>query len=444
MKLSDFELNAYLKNSAGNSGSEKSVADMVLSDRLKDEKKTVKPFNPKRIYSNPVVQKSENDKAGKPFSGENFSTARFQKSFEPDSGKSSVSDFASENAIKNGGLLKVPVQPPSPDGKDNVYRRVAKFLMLIGIDEAAKILPHLSSDQIEKIIPELATIRSVEKDEAVSILKEFKSLTERAREDGGVNTARNILEKAFGAKKAGEVLEKAVPFKNGKPFNYLSEADSEKIAALLKDESANVRALVCSNLPPKKAAQFINSLPEKEKTELILHLAKLKKMNPDIVARIDEALLKKMNSLVTEKSDSIDGKNVLAQILKQMDSANEEKLLDKISSSDPLLSEELRERLFTIDDIVNADDKFIQKKLQQMQDEEIAFVIHCKKDDFRNKILFNVSENRRKMILDEEERRSPMRKTDVEKATSLFFAYMRRAWEEGKLIIKGRDDEIYV
>ena len=64
--------------------------------------------------------------------------------------------------------------------------------------------------------------------------------------------------------------------------------------------------------------------------------------------------------------------------------------------------------------------------------------------DFRNKILFNVSENRRKMILDEEERRSPMRKTDVEKATSLFFAYMSRAWEEGKLIIKRRDDEIYV
>ena len=45
-------------------------------------------------------------------------------------------------------------------------------------------------------------------------------------------------------------------------------------------------------------------------------------MNPDIVARIDEALLKKMNSLVTEKSDSIDGKNVLAQILKQMDSTD--------------------------------------------------------------------------------------------------------------------------
>ena len=79
-----------------------------------------------------------------------------------------------------------------------------------------------------------------------------------------------------------------------------------------------------------------------------------------------------------------------------------------------------------------------------MSDEEIAFVIHYKKEEFRKKILFNVSENRRKTILEEEDRHTPMRKIDVEKATSLFFASMRRAWEEGKLFIKGRNDEIYV
>ena len=49
--------------------------------------------------------------------------------------------------LKTGGLLKVPVEQ-TPDGKDSVYRRVAKFLLLIGEDEAAKILPHLSETQI--------------------------------------------------------------------------------------------------------------------------------------------------------------------------------------------------------------------------------------------------------------------------------------------------------
>ena len=59
-----------------------------------------------------------------------------------------------ENAtdyLKSGGLIKVPAQEKLPDGKDSVYRRVAKFLVLIGEDEAAKILPHLSESQIEKI-----------------------------------------------------------------------------------------------------------------------------------------------------------------------------------------------------------------------------------------------------------------------------------------------------
>ena len=349
-----------------------------------------------------------------------------------------------QEAVRKGGLLKVPVYPDGRSGKDSVYRRVAKFLMLIGVEEAAKILPHLSSEQVEKIIPELATIHSIDKAEAALILEEFKSLTEQARESGGVNTARNILEKAFGPQKAGELIEKTVPFKNGKPFEYLSEADGEKISAVLKDESASIRALVCSHLPPKKAAEFINQLPDAEKAEVIVRLSKLTKMSPDIIAKIDETLQKKLNSLVTEKSDSIDGKSVLASILKQMDSSREEQLLEKISSSDPALSEELREKLFTFDDIINADDKFLQKKLQQMSDEDIAFVIHYKKEDFRKKILFNVSENRRKIILEEEDRHTPMRKTDVEKFTSLFFASLRRAWEEGKLFIKGRNDEIYV
>lgn len=394
MKLTDYGLNAYKKAASGGINKDaqsdrKSVAGSVIDSQLKKEE-------------------------------------------------------ADSLAVKNGGLIKVPVQPKTPDGKDSVYRRVAKFLMLIGVDEAAKVLPHLTDEQIEKIIPELATIRSIDSDDAASILEEFKSLSQRAREDGGVNTARNILEKAFGSDKADELLSKAVPFKNGKPFEYLSEAEPEKIEALLKDESAPVRALVCSSLPPKKAAAFISRLPEKEKEEVILRLANLKNMSPDIVARIDEAMQKKLSRLVTEKSTEIDGKNVLAHILKQMDSASEEKILNNLSEDNPALGAELRERLFTAEDIVNADDRFIQNKLQKMDNSDIAFLIHGKNEDFRAKILSNVSGNRKAMILEEEEHRSPMRKADVEKATSLFFAYMRRAWEDGKLIIKGRDDEVYV
>ena len=399
MKLSDYSVNAYKKNS-GESLKE-TMADSDSSGVILDIKGTKNAVS----LSNAAAI----------------------------SGETLLKEVKEKN-----GLLKVPEQ------KDSVYRRVAKFLMIIGVDEAAKILPHLSQEQTEKVISEFSTIKKIEKQEASLILEEFQSLMVRARENGGVNTARVILEKAFGEDKAEKLIDKAVPFKNGRPFSYLEQADSDKLTALLKDESPALQALVCSYLKPESAASFIKNLNDSQKKEIILRLAKLEKTSPDVVAGIDEVLEKKFNSLAVEKADSLDGRNILAQILKKMDSASEEKIITSLSDKDPELGNDLRQRLFTLEDVLNADDRFIQNKLKDYSDWEIACLIAGKSAGFREKILFNVSSVRRKDIELEEERCRPFLKSDVEKTTSLFFCSLRRAWEEGKLIIKGRDDELYV
>ena len=202
--------------------------------------------------------------------------------------------------------------------------------------------------------------------------------------------------------------------------------------------------MVLSYLKPKISAQVIQNLPDSEKKEVVLRLAKLKEMNPEVLKRVDVAMEEKMRNLVIKKTDSIDGRSVLANILKRMESSAEEKVIDQLSKTDPNLGADLRERLFTIEDILNADDRFVQEKLRTMEDVQIAFVIAGKSEEFRQKILSNISSNRKQLILDEEERHKPMLRADVEKETSLFFSFMRRAWEEGKLIINGRGDEIYV
>lgn len=348
------------------------------------------------------------------------------------------------HALTSGGLVKVPALPREADGRESVYRRVAKFLLLIGDNEAAKILPHLTEEQIEKIIPEIASITHVDKDEADAILAEFQSLVQKSREDGGVDTARSILEKSFGAEKAEQILSKAVPFKGGKPFDYLYEANSERVLQLLKDESGAVRALVLSYLNPKVSAAVIQSLDEADKKDVILRLAKLKEVNPEIVQRVDEAMREKMNTVAVETSESIDGRSALAQILKRMTPGAEEEILETLSNQDPDLGADLRSRLFTEDDVLNADDRFIAETLRSMTDVDVAYLIAGKTPGFRSKILHNVSQNRGTMILDEEDARKPMLRRDCERITSQFFTTLRRAWEDGTLIIQGREDEIYV
>lgn len=327
---------------------------------------------------------------------------------------------------------------------DSVYRRVAKFLLLIGVNEAAKILPHLTDEQTEKIIPEIASVRSVDPDEASAIFAEFQSLLQRSRQSGGVQTARTILEKAFGPEKAQHMLEKSVPYPEGTPFDYLQEIDTDRLEQLLKDEIAPVQALVLSRLKPALAADFIKRQNPQKQKEIISRLAKLSSLPPDIVRRIDGTMREKLQTLSTEATDRIDGRNALAGILKKMNADAEKNVLSLLGQTDPELEDDLRRRLFTVDDIVNADDRFMQEKLRSMSDEEIAVLIAGKEECFRQKILTNVSKTRGDIILEEEQLKKPVLKKDSDEITNAFFTFLRRAWEDGKLVVKDRGEDVYV
>ena len=360
--------------------------------------------------------------------------------------KTKPSSQAMENTVdylKNGGLVKVPVEQ-TPDGKDSVYRRVAKFLLLIGEDEAAKILPHLSETQIEKIIPEIASIRTVSKDEAAVILEEFNGLLNKAREAGGVETAREMLEKAYGKKRAEEMLKKAMPLEGKIPFQYLRDADNERVYLLIKDENPGVQSMVLSHLEPKKAAKIINLMTPEEKKEVVMRLAKMEPVSPDVLRRVDQAMHEKSLNQTVEKAENIDGRNALAQILKKMDVGAENDILTYLSEDDPDLGQDLRSRLFTMDDVVKSDDRFVQEKLREMSEIDIAYLIAGKPDDFREKILSNISAGRRAEVRAQEDILKPMRRSDCERITSEFFSKLRRAFEEGHLIIQDRNDDVFV
>lgn len=431
MNMNDMRANAYMNMAKG---TEKK------SPENQGENKKVQAFVPPRI-TKVVTQKPEDltdikktqpEKEKKPFF----------KDVNKEVGK--ILETQTTDYLKSGGLIKVPVSPKEEDGNDSVYRRVAKFLLLIGIDEAAKILPHLSQEQTEKIIPEIASIRSVSPEEATVIMEEFNGLLQKSRESGGMDTARAILEKAYGPERAEALLAKAAPFSGAKPFDYLNDADSERLLFLLNDESEQIQALVLSHLNPKKAASVINLMSPERKAEVVKRLAKMEPISPDILRRVDQAMHEKSLAQTTEKAENIDGRNALAAILKKMSPEAEDGILANLAQEDPELGEDLRSRLFTIEDVVNSDDKFIQEKLRDMTEAEIAMLIAKKSDDFREKILSCISAGRRQLVREEQEINSPYRKSDCERITAQFFSILRRAYENGDLIIKGRNEEEYV
>ena len=424
MNLEDYRLNAY---SAG-AGQNKKLVHKPVFENVNSAIDRIEKQNKEHAERQNIEQAKIAAKTG----------TWFEKK------KSATSDDV-KNAAKNltsGGLVKIPA---SSTEKDSIYRRVAKFLVIVGIDEAAKILPHLTEEQTEKIIPEIASIQKITPEESASILEEFESLVEKAREEGGLETARNILTKAYGSEKAEDMLKKSVKYPDGKPFDYLSDANAERIKVLIDGESDAVKSLVLSQIEPKKAAKVINLMDVDDKKKIVLRLAKMKPVAPEVLAEIDRSLHEKLLTQNTENSQNMDGRGVLAQILKRMNPSAENSIINTLSEQDPELGEDLRKRLFTEEDVIGSDDRFIQNYLHDMEDRDIAVLIYGKNDAFREKILSNVSKNRRCVILDEESMIHHLTKSDSEKMTSSFYSVLRRAWENGDLRVSGRDEgEVYV
>ena len=424
MNLQDYRLNAY---SAG-AGQNKKLVHKPVFENVNSAIDRIEKQNKENAERQNIEQAKIAAKTG----------TWFEKK------KSATSDDVKDAAknLTSGGLVKIPA---SSTEKDSIYRRVAKFLVIIGIDEAAKILPHLTEEQTEKIIPEIASIQKITPEESASILEEFESLVEKAREEGGLETARNILTKAYGSEKAEDMLKKSVKYPDGKPFDYLSDANAERIKVLIDGESDAVKSLVLSQIEPKKAAKVINLMDVDDKKKIVLRLAKMKPVAPEVLAEIDKSLHEKLLTQNTENSQNMDGRGVLAQILKRMNPSAENSIINTLSEQDPELGEDLRKRLFTEEDVIGSDDRFIQNYLHDMEDRDIAILIYGKNDAFREKILSNVSKNRRRVVLDEESMIHHLTKSDSEKITSSFYSVLRRAWENGDLRVLGRDEgEVYV
>ena len=325
-------------------------------------------------------------------------------------------------------------------------RRAAQFMVLIGSDEASKILPRLDPDQVEAISKEIVFIKSISAEEAEAVLEEFRFLLSPAygysgSSQGGVEQARRLLYAAFGPEKGEAMLLKAVPGAAENPFDFLSEFSGEQLALLFKDESPAACAMVFSRLPSKLSAAALANTSPARKLEIVKRIARLKETSPEVIERAAAALRDKARHFGRDNTvREIDGKGVLAEILKHSDLAFGGRLLEQLEEDDPSLSREMKDRLYTLEDVVNAADRPIQEKLRAMDDRDIALLLRDRSEAFTQKIFRNLSEARGERVKEESELIGPVPRIETEAAAREFLSWFRLNREEGRILMLSDED----
>jgi flagellar motor switch protein FliG len=343
-----------------------------------------------------------------------------------------------------GGLIKTTPIPSKPESKT---RRVAKFLILIGSERASKILAELDSKQVEDISKEIASIKGVDKEEADSIIAEFKSLLSGSYKYlgpsfGGVETARRMLHAALGDEKGEALLQKTLLGLPQNIFGFLEEFTPEQIVFLLKDESPITSALVLARLSPEVSAKTLAKFPPALKPEILMKIAHQSEVMPEVLEQVAGAMRERARNLGSSGKDDIeiDGMQALTAILKQGDYTFGDQIIKELETDSPDISKKLKDKLYTLDDVLEAFDKPLSEKLGTMTDEEVAILLKGRSPEFCEKILSNVSSRRRALIREEGDMIGPISKHESVQAASDFLAWFRLARANGELALKSDED----
>lgn len=329
-------------------------------------------------------------------------------------------------------------------------QKAAMLLISIGPEKSAEIMRHLKDEEIEELTKAIAGIKKLKNTYQEKVIEEFYnlSLAQEYITEGGINYAKEILEKAFGSSKSEIILKKmTASMRSNGPFEFIKNMAPEKIAQLIKDEHPQTIALILYNIKYQQAATVITLLPKDKQTDVARRVAMMEKPSYDVVKQVEEILQKKISYdyMNDEMNTSISGVETLTEILRAVDRGTEQYIMDYLKKENATLEEEIRKKLFTYEDIVKLDDKSIQRVLKDIDNSVLALAIKASPKNIQDLLFKNLSNRVADMIREDIELMGPVRVRDVEAAQDEIVMKIRDLEKTGEVVInRGGEDEVFV
>jgi flagellar motor switch protein FliG len=173
--------------------------------------------------------------------------------------------------------------------------------------------------------------------------------------------------------------------------------------------------------------------------DVAMRIATMEDTNPGVVEDIERGLRLKLSNVLTQEFSQAGGVDSLAELLNRAGRSTERTVLDAIAQTDGELADEIRQKLFTFDDIVVLSDRDIQLLLREVDQKDLALALRGVADEVRDTIFRNMSQRGTELLADELETGKPQRRSVVEEAQSRIVAAIRRLEDVGAITI-GRGD----
>ncbi|WP_373229633.1 flagellar motor switch protein FliG [Cohnella sp.] len=326
-------------------------------------------------------------------------------------------------------------------------QKAAILLITLGPEVSAQVFKHLRDDEIEQLTLEIANVRKVDGGDKETILNEFHQIcvAQEYISQGGITYAKEILEKALGSQRAVDILNRLTATLQVRPFDFARKAEPMQILNFIQNENSQTIALVLSYLQPEQSSAVLSSLPQDKQADVARRIALMDSTSPEVISQVERVLEQKLSATVTQDYTNTGGIEAIVHILNGVDRGTERTILDSLEIQDPELAEEIKKRMFVFEDIVNLDNRSIQRIIRDIENADLQLALKVASEEVREVIFRNMSKRMAETFKEEMEYMGPVRLRDVEEAQTRIVATIRRLEEAGEIIIaRGGGDDIIV
>ena len=326
-------------------------------------------------------------------------------------------------------------------------KKAAILLISLGAETSAEIMRLLPESYIQKVSYEIANIDYVNPTEREEILNEYLEMSQ-ARQyviDGGVDYAREVLNRALGAQRAKEVIDLLNQIQlRERPFNIARKADPMQLKNLLLSEQPQTVALVLCYMQPDKAAQILAQFPLELQTEIAERIGTITRTSPAVIEKIEKVIENKFSSYIENDTETVGGVHALVEILNSVGRTTEKNIIEELEERQPELADEVKANLFTFEDIISLNPSDVQKVLRHVDNDDLMLALKGVADDIRNFIFQNMSSRSVETIKEDMQFMGPARLSAVEEAQTKIVAIIRSLDESGEIYIRRGDQDAII
>ncbi|WP_051188482.1 flagellar motor switch protein FliG [Proteocatella sphenisci] len=326
-------------------------------------------------------------------------------------------------------------------------QKAAAVIVSLGVDKASKIYKYLSEDDLEQLTIAIAKLGYVSVEDTEMVLDDFYKmcLTQKVVTEGGMDYARDVLEKAFDESTAHALLEKVSKGMKVKSFDFLRRTDIKSLFSVLQHERPQIIAIVLSYIDSSKAASVISALSEDKRVAVVEKIAKMDSASPEAIKIVEAQMKNKFSTVMTTDFAKIGGIDYIAEVMNNMDRSNEKYIFDEMGKKDLELTETIKKKMFVFEDIASMDGRAIQIFVRECDIKDLVLAIKGTNESVANLIFANMSARMAENIKDELEITTNVRLKEVEEAQQKIVSVIRKLDEEGAIVLsKGGKDDIIV